>query len=222
MHPLYIVATPIGNLKDITLRALEVLKQAPVIICERPRHTQKLLNHFDITGKTVLQYTEANRNRMTPKIIELLTTRPAALVVDAGTPGVSDPGTALVAAVWKSGGRAIPIPGPSALTAAISISGIGEKGFIFIGFLPRTLEKTRRLVQEFSLQRLPIIAYEAPHRIVKTLSMLNDHFPERNVSVFKELTKAHETAFFGEPSEVLEALTKDPQNTRGEFVIFIH
>jgi len=222
MKPLYIVATPIGNLKDITVRALEILRQTPVIICENPQHSRKLLSHYGMPPKSIIRYTEGNRRSVIPKILAVLRNEPAALVVDAGTPAISDPGADLVAAVRKAGGQAIAVPGPSALIAAYSASGITSNQFIFAGFLPRKPNELLREVAKFLGLGLPIIGYEAPHRIMKTLKILAQNFPDMRLTVAKELTKLHEEIIVGTASQIGAELENKMRGASGEFVIILN
>lgn len=209
---LSVVATPIGNLEDITLRALRVLKEAQVIACEDTRMTRKLLSHFDIhtpvvTLSHVLKLLEEGKH--------------VALVSDAGTPGVSDPGLEIVSHARDMGVQIETIPGPSALAAAISIAGLRAPSFTFYGFLP--LKKGReKLLTEVSTNDRASVMYESPHRIMKTLEFLADHIvDERRIGVFRELTKMYEEAKVGSPREVFEHFANNEEKQRGEFVVII-
>jgi 16S rRNA (cytidine1402-2'-O)-methyltransferase len=231
---LSVVATPIGNLEDITLRSLRTLKEADVIACEDTRTTKKLLTHFDIHTPTVSFHTHSGEAGFS-KIIELLEEgKHVALVCDAGTPGVSDPGLELVSVVRERLGgeaRVETIPGPSALAAALSIAGMRAASFTFYGFLP--LKKGReKLIKEMVASERASIFYESPHRIVKTVHLLITFLEQsqeegggeisgRRVGIFRELTKLHEEAFVGTPSEALEYLESDPNHQRGEFVVIV-
>lgn len=222
MQPFYVVATPLGNLKDITLRALEILRETPVIVCENPHHSRKLFGYFGIPPKTFIRYTEANKRSVIPKILALLKDRPVAFVVDAGTPAISDPGADLVAAVRESNGKVIAVPGPSALVAAYSVSGIPSSQFIFAGFLPRKNNDIIRTIGRYLGMGLPIVAYEAPHRIMKTLEILARNFPDLNLTVAKELTKIHEEIFVGTADRIKRELETKISGTRGEFVVIMN
>lgn len=169
-HTLYVVATPIGNLEDMGMRALRVLREVPVIICERPSHTLRLLSHFDIHKKQLISYTEANKKQSIPRIIKILETQDAAFVVDAGTAGVSDPGPELVDAARTAGCKIQCVPGPSALTSAIALSGERLNKFLFIGFVPHKQKDFQGIIELREEKQLPLVAYEAPHRIEKTLA----------------------------------------------------
>jgi len=227
---LYIVATPIGNLKDITLRALDTLTQVDLILCEDTRQTQKLLNHYNIKTPT-LSYHQHSKLTKTEQIIKLLKDgKNLALVTDAGTPGISDPGGRLIKEIVGANCRPsddlpqgdnspiVPIPGPSALTCAASISGLPTDSFLFLGFLP-TKKGRETLFKEIAVSKRTVAFYESTHRIEKTLESLKEHIPNRQIVVCRELTKIYESIYRGTPSEVLEKLKKD--STKGEFVIII-
>ena len=221
MSKLYIVATPIGNLSDITLRAIETLKQVDLILCEDTRQTQKLLNHYEIKTPT-LSYHQHSRLTRVDKIISFLkNNKNLALVTDAGTPGISDPGGKLVSEVVTQLGSSVkiePVPGPSALTVALSISGLPTDSFTFLGFLP-TKKGRETLFKEISESKRTVIFYESPHRILKTLKSLNQHIPTRQLVACRELTKIYESIYRGTADEVLEKLIKD--KVKGEFVVII-
>lgn len=209
---LSVVATPIGNLEDITLRALRVLKEADFVACEDTRQTLKLLAHFDIHTPTVTLQ----------KIPGLLAQeKHVALVSDAGTPGVSDPGLEIVSNARDAGVQIEAVPGPSALAAAISIAGLRAPSFTFYGFLP--LKKGREtLFKEIAASDRASIFYESPHRIMKALETLTGLLPpERRVGVFRELTKVYEEAFVGSAGEVLAHFEANPDRQRGEFVVIV-
>ncbi|MCC7500767.1 16S rRNA (cytidine(1402)-2'-O)-methyltransferase [Candidatus Nomurabacteria bacterium] len=206
---LSVVATPIGNLGDITTRALKVLKECDVIACEDTRVTKKLLSHFDIHTPVVTL----------PKIPALLEQgKHVALVSDAGTPGVSDPGQEIVSDARDAGAALDAIPGPSALAAALSICGLRAATFTFYGFLP--LKKGRQtLFKEIADNDRASVFYESPHRIVKTLEALNTLCPTRRMGIYRELSKMYEEVIVGTPAEVLEQLV--PEKQRGEFVVIV-
>jgi 16S rRNA (cytidine1402-2'-O)-methyltransferase len=223
MVTLFIVATPIGNLEDITLRALRVLKEANLVLCEDTRVTKKLLARYDIHTPT-LSYHARSGEAKTTKIIELLEARKnLALVSDAGTPTISDPGSLLVSAVREHFGdmvQIVAIPGPSALTAALSIAGVPASDFLFLGFLPH--KKGREtLFTEIAASGRTVVFYESPHRILKALESLAAHVPERRVTVVRELTKIYEEVLAGTADELLRRLSDDPQKQRGEFVVIV-
>jgi 16S rRNA (cytidine1402-2'-O)-methyltransferase len=224
MSKLSVVATPIGNLEDITLRAIRILKEASVIACEDTRMTRKLLMHFNINAPLVSFHSNSG-TRGIEKILTLLEEeKNIALVSDAGTPGISDPGLELISRVREKFGDSVfieAIPGPSALTAAISISGLRAAAFTFLGFLP--LKKGReKLFAEMLTNERATVFYESPHRIEKTLTRLAELLPSsRRIGIFRELTKIHEESIVGHPSEVLAALQSHPEKWRGEFVVIV-
>ncbi len=209
---LSVVGTPIGNLEDITLRALRILKEADYVACEDTRITKKLLAHYDIHTPAVTL----------PKVLALLAQgRHVALVSDAGTPGVSDPGLELVARAREAGAVIETIPGASALPSALAIAGLRAATFTFYGFLP--LKKGReKLFTEIGASDRASIFYESPHRIMKALTSLAAHISEgRQVGLYRELTKIHEEALIGTPAELLVRLAAEPQKQRGEFVVLV-
>jgi 16S rRNA (cytidine1402-2'-O)-methyltransferase len=224
MSTFYIVATPIGNLEDITFRALRVLKEVDLILCEDTRITRKLLDRYDIKTPTESYHTHSKISKI-EKIIKMLEDgKDLALVSDAGTPTISDPGVLLVARIHESledKVKIIPIPGPSALVAALSASGIPSSDFLFLGFLPH--KKGREtLFNEIALSKRTAVFYESPHRLMKTLELLNKHLkPDRKVVIARELTKIYEEFVRGNPQDVLEYFTKNNDKARGEFVIII-
>jgi len=224
MSTLYIVATPIGNLGDITLRALEILKTIDLILCEDTRVTKKLLARYDIHTKTLSYHTHSGLSK-TEKIIGLLKEgKNLALVSDAGTPGISDPGAFLISKIKDCLGDEItfiPIPGASALTAALSASGILSDNFLFLGFLPR--KKGRQTIfSEIKNSKRTIVFYESPHRILKTLRSLADILsPDRNIFIARELTKVFEETKQGTAGEIYSFFINNPSNVRGEFVVVI-
>lgn len=217
---LYIVSTPIGNLKDISFRALEVLKSVDLILAEDTRTTQKLLNRYQIKTPT-LSYHQHSKLKKINYILELLQeNRNLALVSDAGTPGISDPGNKLVQAIITTPTVGVviivPIPGPSAVTAAASISGFPLDKFLFLGFVPQK-RKRKKFFEQVVDSKYPVIFYESPYRILKTLtelSMINDRL---SVVVCRELTKKFETIYRGTIDEVIEKIKRD--KVKGEFVV---
>lgn len=222
MGTLFIVATPIGNLNDLTLRALRTLKEADFILSEDTRITKKLLAHYQL-AKPILRYQEHSDLKKVDYIIKLLKEgKSLALVSDAGTPGISDPGARLIAKVYALGFKVVPIPGPSALIAAASIAGFPMDKFIFMGF-PPVKRKRKNFFKEITYSKYPVIFYESPHRIIKTLEELKAGFQSSNrgfqVVVCRELTKKFETIYRGTIEEVLEKLKKD--TIKGEFTIII-
>lgn len=218
---LYLVATPIGNLEDITLRALRVLKEADLIACEDTRHTAVLLNHFGIKRKTT-SYHEHNEREKTNEIVALIEQQQqsVALVSDAGTPGISDPGYRLVRACLERGLRVVPIPGPAAVVTALVASGLPTDEFFFGGFLPaRSLARRQRFLEIKDL-RCTLIFYEAPHRIAQSLADAAAVLGDRSAVAARELTKIHEELARGSLPELAERFANE-RNVRGEFVLLI-
>jgi len=214
MPKLYIVATPIGNLKDITLRAIETLKRVDFVLCEDTRRTKKILNHYDIKTKTLSYHQHSKRERV-EQILDLLKENDLALVTDAGTPGVSDPGNELIEKVVEKGNEVIPIPGPSAVTAIASVAGLPMDKFLFLGFIP--LKKRKKFFEKIINSEYPVIIYESCHRILKTLEQLKE-FKNFNLVIGRELTKKFETVYRGR----IDKVQKEIDNPRGEFVIIIY
>lgn len=216
---LYVVATPIGNLEDITMRALRVLGEVALIACEDTRHTRKLLTHFGINTPQTSYYREKEAEK-TKQIIEmLLAGRDVALVSDAGVPCISDPGFVLVNEARTLSIVVTPIPGPSALTTAISMAGIKADHFLFCGFLPARKAERRKTLQTLASQPALLVFYESPHRLQQSLDDCLAVLGDRLVVVCKELTKVYERCLRGSISEVLAALAGE--ETRGEFVILV-
>src|SRR5215472_5640836 len=216
---LYLVATPIGNLEDITLRALRILKEADQIACEDTRHTQKLLNHYGI-AKPLVSYHEHNQMTRAPELV-LAMERGAqiALVSDAGMPLVSDPGYRLVTLALRHRLAVVPVPGPSALLAALSASGLPNEEFLFAGFLPaRSGERTRAL-ERLRIEDRTIILYEAPHRVEEALSDAREILGDRPACLAREVTKLHEEFRRGSLSELSSSLAERP--ARGEITLLI-
>lgn len=219
-NTLYVVATPIGNLEDITLRALRVLREVECIYAEDTRVARRLLAKYDIeTPVTRLDAHTENKN--THLVIELLSSgENVAYVSDAGTPGISDPGARLVAAVRDAGHCVVAVPGPSALTVALSIAGISDTAFTFLGFLPH--KKGRQtLLKEIAETSRTVVLYESTHRIMKLLSELDEYVQNRHICVARELTKIHEEVLRGSASEVRLILEANPQKQKGEFVVIV-
>lgn len=216
---LYVVATPLGNLEDVSLRALRVLKEADLIFAEDTRKTRKLLAANGIMKKNVKSCHAANEGFRLVEACRLLDEgKVLALVTDAGTPGVSDPGALLVSAARDAGHSVVPIPGPSAVTAALSASGFSGKGFHFLGFPPRKNGPRRRYFEEYSEAAEPLVFFESPHRIKKTLAVLAEVLETRTIVLFREMTKIYEESLRGNASDVLLALG-DP--VRGEVVVVL-
>lgn len=224
MSILYVVATPIGNLADITLRAVRVLKDSDCIVCEDTRVTKKLLSHLQIEKKTISFHAQSDLSKLQSILALLKKGQNVSLVTDAGTPTISDPGMLLVKQARKLLGEKVsivPIPGASALTAALSVSGLPSSSFLFLGFLPH--KKGRRsLLKEVLESRRTAVLYESPHRIIKTLEAIKDLLDkERRVVVCRELTKLFEEIIDGTPEEVFSYFQKNADKIKGEFVIVI-
>ncbi len=203
---LYVVATPLGNLKDITLRALEVLKTSNLIAAEDTRRTQKLLAAYDL-HVPLTSYHEYNKQGKSRVLIErLLRGEQIGLVTDGGTPGISDPGQELVRQARESGIPVVPIPGPSAVACALSVSGMEGGAFVFLGFLPRRKSRRRRILEEMAAQGRTVVLYESPYRIKKLLAEIRDLLGDIDVFLTRELTKIHEELLSGTVSQVLQGL----------------
>lgn len=220
MKKLFIVATPIGNLADITLRALETLKEAEIIIAEDTRRTRILLKHYEITDKKVISFHARSTNEQAVEIFRGFSGfEKFVYVSDAGTPGISDPGYRLIQAALSQGIKLVPIPGASALTTLISVAGVPIDSFTFHGFLPH--KKGRKtLLESLKESKKSAIFYESVHRFPKLIDELNLYLePERVIVVGRELTKMHEEIFRGKISTAKEFFTKE--NTKGEFVVIV-
>jgi len=219
---LYVVATPLGNLRDITLRALDVLAAADLVAAEDTRRTQQLLSHYTIHARLMALH-EHNERQVAGNIIELLSDgKSVAYVTDAGTPSISDPGAQLVAQVREAGLLVIPVPGPSALTAALSVAGLNAPHFLFYGFLPSKSAARRAVLS--SLSELPhaLVFFEAPHRLRQTLEDMTEAFgPDRVIVVAREITKVFETFQRCKLAQAQAWVTEDANRLRGEFVLIV-
>lgn len=234
MPILYIIATPIGNLEDVTLRALRVFKEVDMVLCEDTRMTQKLLQKYNITTPTLSYHSHSGLAKV-EKIFKLLEDgKNLALVSDAGTPTISDPGVLLVSQIrkhFKVGPlgsprsdlcvSVVPIPGPSAVITALSASGLPSSDFLFLGFLPH--KKGREtLFKEIALSKRTTVFYESPHRILKTLESLKKHLDEkRRMVIARELTKIYEEMITGTAQEILQYFEKNKDRVKGEFVVMV-
>lgn len=217
---LYVVATPIGNLEDVSPRALRVLGEADWIAAEDTRHTRKLLSRYGIRPKQIFSCFVANESRRARSLGQRLGEGEiGALVTDAGTPGIADPGAKIVRAALDAGISVIPVPGPSAVTAALSVSGFPADRFSFLGFLPTGRRERASTLQEIVDSTEAVVFYESPRRVVRTLGELATRAPQRSCAVFRELTKLHEESVRGTLSEVAEDL--QAVTPRGEFVVVI-
>ena len=235
MATLFVVGTPIGNLEDVTLRALRILKEVDVILCEDTRVTKRLLQKYEIIAKQLATYNEQESGVTAQKIIDWLEEgKNVALVSDAGTPGISDPGALIAREIrahfafstsdvkeWRCGiVRIESVPGPSALTAALSIAGVPVHDFVFLGFLPH--KKGREtLFKEIAGSERTSVFYESPHRILKTLESLQKFAPAKKITIARELTKLHEQVISGTAEELLTYFETNPDKVRGEFVVVV-
>jgi 16S rRNA (cytidine1402-2'-O)-methyltransferase len=216
---LFIVATPIGNLEDITLRALRTLKEVDLIACEDTRHTRKLLTHFEI-HKPLISYHEHNERTRSKELIEaLLSGKNVAVVSDAGTPGISDPGADVISAAIDAGIEIIPIPGPSALITALIASGLPTHAFRFIGFLPAKSTVRKAKLEQLVDSRVTLIFYESPHRLERVIEDLFAAFGNRRAVIARELTKVHEEFKRGFLADFSAGVNE--QTARGEYVIIV-
>lgn len=218
---LYIVATPIGNLSDITLRALETLKKVDFIACEDTRVTVKLLNYYNIKNPLISFHQHSLLQKFDLIINKLKEGKNIALATDAGTPGISDPGNALISEIVKNNIKVVPIPGPSALATLISVAGIDLQKFLFLGFPPHKKGRNK-FFKEIAEAKYPAIYYESPHRAVKNLELLAGFNPEKNVIIGRELTKMFEEITRGNLADVLESLNQKKAQIKGEFTIIVY
>ncbi len=216
---LYIVSTPIGNLEDITLRALRILKEVDVIAAEDTRHSAKLLNHYGISKPLMSYWGEKEKVKSEEVMAKLHEGRTVALISDSGTPGISDPGSVLIQKAVTEGIPVVSVPGPSALVAAISLSGLPVKEFAFIGFLPSRKAQRRRTLEELGIEKRALVFYEAPHRIQETLEDMCELFGERNAALVREVTKIHEEVLRGRLADIL-AVVHNRMNV-GEHVVIV-
>jgi len=216
MSTLYLVATPIGNREDITLRALRILGQVKLIAAEDTRKTRTLLASYGIKAR-LTSYHEHNKEAKLPYILRHLESEDVALVSEAGMPGISDPGYELVVASVQKGIPVVPIPGPSVLVTALAVSGLPTNQFIYLGFLPRRQGPRRRALEQVAGEQITVIAFEAPHRIVASLEDILEVLGDRRIAVCRELTKMHEEVFRGTVREAM-ARFREP---KGEFTLVI-
>lgn len=219
---LYIIATPIGNLEDITLRAVRTLKEADFIVAEDTRHSQILLNKYEIKTPTISFHSYSDERKLEQLLAMLREGKNIALISDAGTPGISDPGYKLIVAARRQGTQITPIPGPSAFLTALQASGLPTHQFLYLGFLP--LKKGRqKLLDSLQSEHRTIVFYESPHRILKTLKELDARFAERPLVIARELTKIHEEFFSGTAAQALKYFTgpDGKKKPKGEFVLML-
>jgi len=218
--PLYIISTPIGNLKDITLRAIDTLKDSDIILAEDTRRTSILLNHYDIKGKQLISFNDQNKERKTPEIIKELKDKSISIVSDSGTPGISDPGFYLIREAIKHNIKTTPIPGPTASIAAITASGFPTNEFTFYGFIPKKEKAKRDLFQKIKNSNKTTIIYESPYRLIKTLKVMKDIFPNKEICIARELTKKFEEFIRGKTKEIYQKL--ENKKIKGEITIIIN
>lgn len=219
---LYVVATPIGNLADITLRALAVLANADLVCAEDTRVTARLLSAYGIQAK-LLSVREHNEQQMAGKVIAALSDGlTVAQVSDAGTPAVCDPGAKLVARVREAGFKVVPVAGASAVMAALSAAGVAEAGFYFHGFLPAKAGERRKLLAGWAQAAHPVAAFETPHRIAAALADMADLYPQRRLTLAREISKTFETFLSGTVAEIQTVLNNDADQNRGEMVLVLH
>ncbi|MFP3976077.1 MAG: 16S rRNA (cytidine(1402)-2'-O)-methyltransferase [Dehalococcoidia bacterium] len=210
------VGTPIGNLEDITLRALNILREVSLIAAEDTRRTRQLLSAYEIKA-SLTSYHEHNKRAKLPRILQALREGHVALVCNAGMPGINDPGYDLIQAALEHDMDVVPVPGPSAITTALSVSGITVEQFVHLGFLPRKKGARKKLLESVANEPRAIVAFETPHRIISALGDVSEVLGERRIAVCRELTKLHEEVFRGTVSEAMEHFV----NPKGEFALVI-
>lgn len=216
---MFLVATPIGNLEDITHRAVRVLGEVALVAAEDTRHTRRLLDHYGIRARLVSLFEHNERHRVPELIERLLGGESVAVVTDAGSPGISDPGYPLVRAAIEAGVRVESVPGPSAVIGALQLSGLPTDAFVFAGFLPVKPGARRRRLEELHQGRETVVAFESPHRIDACLADLESIWGERPIALAREITKLHEQVLRGTAAEVRAAL--NPERRRGEMVLVL-
>ena len=215
----YICPTPIGNLEDITLRVLKILREADLIACEDTRRTGKLLQHYEI-DTPLISYHEHNEVKRTDELLDKLGQgRDIALVSDAGTPGISDPGEVVIQAALEAGAEVIPLPGASALISALVVSGLSTERFVFEGFLPRRGQEREGRLAEITVETRTVVIYESPYRIQDTLKDLASRMPERQLALIREISKIHEEKIYGQAGELAEKMQE--RELQGEIVLVI-
>ncbi len=217
---LYIISTPIGNLKDITLRAIETLKDSNIILAEDTRRTSILLNHYQIKNKQLLSFNDNNKERKTPEIINELKNKDISLVSDSGTPGISDPGFYLIREAIKNNVNVIPIPGPTAAISALVGSGFPTDSFVFYGFIPKKEKAKIDFFNNIKNSNKTTIIYESPYRLIKTLKILKEIMPNKQICIAREITKKFEEFIRGTAEEIYEKL--ENKKIKGEITIVIN
>ena len=222
MGTLYVVGTPIGNLNDITFRALDVLKNVDYIACEDTRQSLKLLNHYDIKKKLVAYHKFNENNKSDPIIDDLRKGMDIAIITDAGTPCISDPGYILIKKAHENNINVIAIPGASAVVSSLSVSGLDTKQFSFIGFLPKENSKIKEEINKMLNSSInTFVLYESPKRLVKLVGKLVEHFPNSKIYIASDLTKIHERGFFGNILEVYNQIQNDKDIEKGEYAVIL-
>jgi len=216
MPSLYVVATPIGNLEDISLRAIRVLSEVSLIAAEDTRRTKRLLNAYEINTQ-LSSYYEHNKLTKLEYIISRLEEEDVAIVSDAGMPGISDPGYELIKAAIEKSISVVPVPGPSAVVTALAVSGLPADRYLYTGFLPKRTGERKKLLESVSEETGTLVAFEAPHRLIKALESIVEVLGDRQLAVCRQLTKLHEEVFRGRASEAIEHFKKP----KGEFVLVI-
>ncbi len=216
MGTLYLVATPIGNLEDVTLRALRILKGVNLIAAEDTRTARKLLSRYNI-HTPLISYNDRNKRLRTTALLERLADGNVALVSEAGMPAISDPGQDLVRAAYEAGAKVMPVPGPSAITTALAASGLSTRAFTYLGFLPRQATARHRLLESLSTRAETLVAFESPHRLLETLADIEAAFGDRQIAACRELTKLYEEVFRGTLSQASRHFVEP----RGEFTLVI-
>jgi len=224
MGKLYIIATPIGNLKDITIRALESLKECDILAVEDTRHTLKLLNFYNIKKK-MISYHKYNEKERVRILMEYLIDRNmnVGLISNAGTPCISDPGYLIVKEARENGVEVISVCGPSAITAALSVSGLPANKFLFYGFLPKRENERRKVLEDIKEKKIEtFILYESPKRIINLAKLIYNVFPNAQVCFCNDLTKVHEKIYYGDIKDVLEELENNPSSSLGEYTVIVY
>jgi len=216
---LYVIATPLGNLQDISQRAIEVLKEVDLVAAEDTRRTRQLLSHFGISAQMTSYHGDSSTAKIQGIVEQLVAGKQVALLSDSGTPAVSDPGAELVRQATDRGVKVVPIPGPSAATTAFSVAGISATGFLFAGYPPRKPGEKRQFLAQIAAHSRPVVLYEAPHRVADTLQLLAEICPQRQILLARELTKMHEEIRHGSVAKMTEAISS--QEPRGEFTLVL-
>ncbi len=217
---LYVIATPLGNLQDITQRAIEVLKQVDLVAAEDTRRSRQLLSHFGINAQMESYNDDSSPTKIQHIVEQLVAGKRVALLSDSGTPAVSDPGAELVRQALDRGMKVVPIPGPSAVTTAFSVAGISASGFLFAGYPPRKASEKRQFLEQIAAHERPVVLYEAPHRVADTLQQLAEICPQRQIVLARELTKMYEDIRNGPVGEIAQAISGE--EPRGEFTLVLN